>query len=185
MRIGVVTDTHLPGTMRDLGDLGPEVAVFFSTVDMILHCGDVVSPIVLEWLEQFAPVLVAEGNNDNFKDSRAKPVQVEEFLGWRIGMVHNMVREDRPRAVIEEAHFKTPVDVMLAGHTHVDRLELKDGAVLLNSGSPILPHHKDARLGTVGLLELSTTRLRAAIVRLGETPGKPNPGRARTALIER
>jgi hypothetical protein len=49
---------------------------------------------------------------------------------------------------------------------------------ILNSGSPTFPQHKDLRLGTVGLLELAPNFLHAEIVLLGETPGKPNPGRA-------
>jgi hypothetical protein len=48
--------------------------------------------------------------------------------------------------------------------------------VLLNSGSPTFPQHKDLRLGTVGLLELAPNRLHAEIVLLGQTPGRPNPG---------
>ena len=45
MRIGLVTDTHLPSTIRDLWD---EVRVTFSGADLILHAGDIVSPRVLE-----------------------------------------------------------------------------------------------------------------------------------------
>ena len=63
MRIGLLSDTHLPGAIQGLDDLGPEPANFFSTVDLILHGGDLTSPKILDWLEQFAPVICATGNN--------------------------------------------------------------------------------------------------------------------------
>jgi hypothetical protein len=66
---------------------------------------------------------------------------------------------------------------MIAGDTHQEVLQYRDGVVLLNSGSPTFPHHKDLRLGTVGMLELTPDHLHAEIVLLGQTPGKPNPGR--------
>jgi hypothetical protein len=63
-------------------------------------------------------------------------------------------------------------------------LESREGVGVLNSGSPTFPHHKDLRLGTVGLLELAPERLHAEVVVLGHTPGKPNPGRAMTLDIQ-
>ena len=68
-----------------------------------------------------------------------------------------------------------PVDILIGGHTHLERLEHREGAVLINPGSPTLPHHKDTRLGSVGLLELAPGRLHAAILPLGHSPGRPNP----------
>jgi putative phosphoesterase len=177
MRIGLITDTHLPNILRDLGELGPEIAQFFSTVDLILHAGDIVGPQVLDWLEQFAPVIAAQGNNDALDDPRVAPVQVLDIAGWRIGMVHSLVPEGRPLPLLIESRFRTPVDIAVCGHTHYERLEHREGVVLINSGSPIFPHHKSVRLGTVGLLELQRDSLHAEIVLLGETPGRPNPGK--------
>jgi predicted phosphodiesterase len=80
--------------------------------------------------------------------------------------------------------FPAPVQIMIAGDTHYEVLEYREGVVVLNSGSPTFPHHKDLRLGTVGLLELAPERLHAEVVVLGHTPGKPNPGRALTLDIQ-
>jgi hypothetical protein len=86
--------------------------------------------------------------------------------------------------MVERALGGNPVDIIIAGDTHVERLEYREGAVIVNSGSPTLPHHKETRLGTVGLLELSRDRLRAEIVRLGESDGRPNPGTSQHLVIE-
>src|SRR6266850_6396691 len=182
MRIGILSDTHLPNLIRHLDELGPEIAAFLSTVDLILHSGDLTSPMVLDWLEPFAPVVCTTGNNDPIVDSRCQDVAILDLQGWRLGMVHSLRRGFRPMAELQQL-FPTPVDIMVAGDTHQERLEYRDGVVLLNSGSPTFPQHKDLRLGTVGLLELAPNRLRAEIILLGQTPGRPNPGQPRTLEI--
>jgi uncharacterized protein len=183
MRIGIVSDTHLPNVIRQLDELGPEPTRFFSGVDLILHSGDLTSPMVLDWLERFAPVVCTIGNNDPIVDFRCQDVHVMEVNGWRLGMVHSLRRGFRPIAELQQL-FPTPVDIMVAGDTHQERLEYRNSVVVLNSGSPTFPQHKDLRLGTVGLLELTPNRLRAEIVLLGQTPGRPNPGQPRTLEIQ-
>jgi len=46
----------------------------------------------------------------------------------------------------------------------------------MNTGSPTHPHLWSTRLGTVGLLDLTPSKLEARIVRLGESAGLSNPG---------
>lgn len=77
------------------------------------------------------------------------------------------------------------VDILIGGDTHVERLEYRDGVVLVNSGSPILPHHKSTRLGTLGLLEIEGSSLRASVFKVGETEGLPNPATDLSLEIER
>jgi putative phosphoesterase len=183
MRIGILSDTHLPGPIRHLDELGPEPASFFANVDLILHGGDLTSPMVLDWLEQFAPVVCTTGNNDPIVDPRCKEVEVLDVYGWRIGMVHSLRRGFRPMAELQQL-FPAPVDIMIAGDTHQELLQYREGVVVLNSGSPTYPQHKDLRLGTVGLIELAPNRLHAEIVVLGHTPGKPNPGNPMTLDLQ-
>lgn len=178
MRIAIVSDTHLPALFPQLDGLGPEAAAFLSDVELILHAGDVTSPSVLDWLEQFAPVVVARGNNDGFHDPRMQPRQILDLEGWRIGMAHDLTPESRPLTTIRDRHFDATIDVMIAGHTHLERIEQRDGLLLINAGSPILPHHKETRLGCAVRLELAPGFLRADVIRLGETPGRPNPTQA-------
>ncbi len=185
MRIALISDTHLPSLMRDLDELGPQLPEFLANIDLILHGGDVVGRPVIDWCEQFAPTLVARGNNDIFEDPRIADVQRLEIEGWRIGMVHELRPEHRPMSeLIAQGLDGDPVDILIAGDTHQERLEYRDGVVFINSGSPTLPHHKDTRLGTVGLLEVERDRLHAEIVLLGETEGRPNPAVARHLQIE-
>lgn len=178
MRIGVLADTHLPSLVRSLDELGPQVADCLRGVDIILHAGDVSAPSVLDWCQQFAPVLVAEGNNDLFHDSRMAKTQFLDVDGWRIGMAHELRPESRPVDVIAHgALHGERVDILIGGDTHVERLEYRDGIVLLNPGSPILPHHLSTRLGTIAVIEISAHRVDAEILVLGDSEGRPNPCR--------
>ena len=184
MRIGLITDTHLPSLTRSLDELGPNVGAAFANVDLILHGGDVTSPRVLDWCEQFAPVLVAEGNNDLFVDPRMARVQFLDVEGWRIGMAHELRPESRPIAqILESALNGERVDILIGGDTHVERLEYRDGVLLVNSGSPILPHHLSTRLGTVGILDISATHIHAEIISLGPSEGLRNPGIAQHVVV--
>lgn len=178
MRIAVISDTHLPSLIRTPDALGPQLAAFLRGADLILHAGDVVRPFVLDWCEQFAPLLVAKGNNDDFEDPRMKHRQIVDIEGFRIGMVHELRPEDRPVPVLLERAFGGErVDVLIGGDTHVERLEHRDGVVVLNPSSPTLPHHREFRLGAAALLEVTRGRLLAEIVSLGHTEGAPNPTR--------
>ena len=175
MRIGLITDTHLPGQIRDLGELGTLPQEFLSSVDLIMHGGDLTSPIVLDWCEQFAPVICSTGNNDPIPDPRMKEVQILETDGWTIGMIHSLEGQFRPIEDLQKL-FPKPVNIMISGHTHQERLEYREGVILINSGSITFPQHKEVRLGTVGILEIESRKFKVDIFPLGETPGSPNPG---------
>lgn len=170
MRIGLISDTHLPSSIREPW---PEVAEALSNVDLILHAGDIVTPRILDWLEDIAPVLAALGNNDfGMDDPRVQSVQDLDIEGWKLGMIHD---------VTSGVRFSSRPDIVVSGHTHYERLTHSDGVVHINSGSPTLPHHYSTRLGTVGILEVDRTSLTATILRLGDGPLSkglllPNPG---------
>lgn len=179
MRIGLIADTHLPSLVRSLDELGPQIADVLRSVDLILHAGDVTAPSVLEWCAQFAPLLIAEGNNDLFDDARMAKKQMLDIHGWRIGMAHELRPESRPiEQILHSSLDGERVDILIGGDTHVERLEFRDDVLLINSGSPILPHHLSTRLGTLGILEVSPARVRAEIIVLGHTEGARNPAKA-------
>ena len=186
MRIGLITDTHLPSLVRSLDELGPQIADVLRGVDLILHGGDVTAPSVVDWCAQFAPILIAEGNNDLFEDVRMAKRQLLDVDGWRIGMAHELRPESRPIDQILQSSLQGErVDILIGGDTHVERLEHREGTLLINSGSPILPHHLSTRLGTLGILDIQPGRVHAEIVVLGHTEGAPNPCRAMSLDLTR
>ena len=175
MLIGLISDTHMPGARRTLWD---EVRTAFRGVELILHAGDITHPMVLDTLEETAPVLAARGNNDvGWQDPRMKDLQLLDIEGLRLAMVHDMEPETRPIDELRRLHLGGEhADIMVTGDTHFERIDYRDGVLQINSGSPTLPHLWSPRLGTVGLLELDGDRLEARILRLGQTEGRENPG---------
>lgn len=185
MRIGLISDTHLPQLLHSLDELGPDPGEALTGVDLILHGGDVTVPAVLDWCEQFAPVLAVRGNNDIFDDPRLQEFQFLDVDGFRVGMSHELRPESRPIGEILASSLNGEwVDVLIGGDTHVERLEYRDDVLLLNPGSPSLPHHLSTRLGAIGFLTIGPNRLEAEIIALGPTDGHRNPTRPQHVVIE-
>jgi len=67
MRIGLLSDTHIPEVTRVLPH---EVTQAFHDVDLILHAGDIYDPTVLDELERIAPILASEGDDDYWRETK-------------------------------------------------------------------------------------------------------------------
>lgn len=175
MRIGLITDTHMPASCKRLW---PEVRQVLAGVDLVWHGGDIVWASVLDELEEIAPVVAARGNNDvGWKDPRLAQTQWLDVDGFRLAMVHDMEPETEPVDELCRQYLGgRRADVIVTGHTHFERMDWREGTLQVNTGSAVHPHLWSTRLGTVGLLEVDASGIRAAIVRLGETEGLRNPG---------
>ena len=175
MLIGLVSDTHIPEARRTIFD---EVYAAMRGVDLILHAGDMHDSIVIDWLEEVAPVLVARGNGDD--GSSGRPVapddprlahnQLLDIDGLLVGMTHEFPdREYVGATPIEgrmERHFGGPVHVVVAGDTHVPIVTTMRGLLIINSGSPTYPRNLQTQLGTVGFLDIRGGRVEAWIEQL-------------------
>ena len=181
MRIGVISDTHIPAA-------GPEppgeVIAAFEGVDLILHAGHVYVPSCIEWLEKIAPVQSTESWVEGSGESlvRNGRVQTLEYEGHTIGMAHELIlrslgddvlpgsigkyypRDDSLGGAIEEI-FGRPVDIVVFGYTHEAMVEEHSGILFVNPGSPSLVRQQ-VRLGTVAILELEQGRRAARVVDL-------------------
>jgi len=65
MRIGLISDTHIPEACEHLPSRVFEV---FRGVDLVMHAGDVYVNRVLDELAEIAPVIAALGNGDEGLD---------------------------------------------------------------------------------------------------------------------
>jgi hypothetical protein len=62
MKVGVLSDTHVPTIVRALP---PAIFDIFKGVDLIMHAGDIVELSVLDELRTIAPVEAVAGNMDD------------------------------------------------------------------------------------------------------------------------
>jgi hypothetical protein len=148
--VGVISDTH--------GLLRPEAVVALRGVDRILHGGDMGAPEILKELEEIAPVTAVRGNVDGGDWARRLPLsEVIEVNGVSIYMLHILEKLDlKPEA----AGF----GVVVYGHSHVPKIEEKNGVLYFNPGSAGPRRFKLPV--TVGKLHVEGESVRAEIVHL-------------------
>ena len=109
--------------------LRPEAFQALRGSDHIIHAGDVGAPEILEKLTTVAPVTAIRGNVDHAAWARRLPAtEVVEIAGISIYVLHDLAALDlKPEA----AGFK----VVISGHSHVPKQEIKSGVLYLNPGS--------------------------------------------------
>ena len=109
--------------------LRPEALAALRGVERIIHAGDVGSPEILEQLGEIAPVTGIRGNVDKQAWARKLPeTEVVEYAGMSIYVIHDLSQLDlKPRA----AGFR----VVVFGHSHVPKVEMRDDVLYFNPGS--------------------------------------------------
>ena len=167
MKIGLISDTHIPEAMPELPS---QVRTVFAGADLILHAGDLHCLEVLDWLEDIAPVLACRGNGDDGSggrpvvpdDPRLREAAVTSAAGYRIGLVHDVLDPEEfsqwPIERTMEFYFDGPTDFIVCGHTHVEGVKRHGEVLVINPGSPTFPHNYAAQPGTVGVLQLADNR---------------------------
>ena len=178
MRIGLISDTHIPEASPELW---PQVFEAFRGVDLILHGGDIHELSVIDALESVAPIFVARGNGEDGSggrevqpdDPRLRDAWTLEFEGLVLGLTHVVpVPEMPPELTLERALRRLfperRPDVLIYADTHVEAIEEIDSVLCINPGSPTFPHNLNTQLGTIGFLELEAGRASASIWQLTE-----------------
>lgn len=148
--IGVISDTH--------GLLRPEALAALRGSEHIIHAGDVGAPEILDELRAIAPVTAIRGNIDKGAwPRRLRETEVVEVGGISIYVLHDLAQLDlKPEA----AGFR----VVIYGHSHVPKQEMRGGVLYFNPGSAGPRRFKLPV--TVGRLILEDGTLRAEIVNI-------------------
>ncbi len=169
MRIGLVSDTHIPEAEKALPT---EVLDALQGVDLILHAGDIYLTSVLDDLGRIAPVFAARGDDDypsTLVDERVKQKQVLNLDGHTIWVIHELSKAfpqelQSPSSVPQQNVLPNP-DIIIFGHEHQVTVRYSGNILLVNPGSPTFLHYNRG-LGTVGILNLNSHEVRADIIRL-------------------
>jgi putative phosphoesterase len=154
--IGLIADTH--DEIVDWDEVHPKVAAALDGVELILHCGDLQTPAVLERLGEIAPVLAVRGRDDPAA-SAPRLVDGPRIIvaaSATIGLVRRL-----PDALSTEA-FDDPPSVVVFGGTHEALVDTVDGVLFVNPGSPSL-----AATTSVARLDVGADTPSARIVSLG------------------
>lgn len=162
MKIGLVSDTH--------AWFDPLLPGLFRGAERILHAGDICAESIVEQLEAIAPVAAVRGNCDEgLATARHPAVRVEELGGVRLLLLHDLGRVEKPHAeVLQRIEAERP-HVVVSGHSHRGRLDVRDGVLLVNPGSAGRKRFKLLR--SAGLLQISSRAIEARLYSLeGERP---------------
>ncbi len=129
MRIGVVSDTHL----TSFAQVPDRILIALAEVDLIIHAGDFVTRDVLDGLRRLGEVKTVWGNMDSDELKRVLPEKELLLIeGKRIGITHGWGSpygiEDRVGGMFED------VDVVVFGHSHQSKNEIKKGILFFNPG---------------------------------------------------
>jgi putative phosphoesterase len=119
--VGVISDTH--------GLIRPEALQRLRESDVIVHCGDVGAPAVLDALRVIAPVHAVRGNND--KGSWASELPTDDIVevgNHILYIIHNL-------AELTLDPSAAGFGVILSGHSHRPFVEDRNGVLFVNPGS--------------------------------------------------
>jgi hypothetical protein len=119
--VGVISDTH--------GIVRPEAVERLRGSDLIVHCGDVGAPAVLDALRATAPVRAVRGNNDRGAWASALPADDVIEIGPHVLYVIHDVGE----LALEPAAAR--FSAVLFGHSHRPSIERRNGVLFVNPGS--------------------------------------------------
>ncbi len=169
MRIGLLSDTHIP----DVASVLPsEVTRAFRGVDLILHAGDIYDPSVLDDLGQIAPVLAARGDDDYLdprKDRLVQEKHVLELEGHTVWLVHERAYYLQSswlqsRVPTGQETYDFP-DIVVFGHEHRTVERRLDSILFVSPGSPTFLGYRRGP-GTVGILNVDPGRVDLDILQL-------------------
>jgi putative phosphoesterase len=136
-RITVLSDTHIPKRAKDIPQrLWEEI----KQTNLVLHAGDVVLPLVLEKIAQYAPIRAVRGNMDPIELLSILPdYDLIEVEGVKIGLTHGQGAPNHVKPYVRSLFKGYDLQVVIFGHSHQPELSNENGVWYLNPGSPTDP----------------------------------------------
>ena len=132
MRIGVVSDTHRDkSSIEQLGDK-------IKALDMLIHLGDNVEDISIIKRYYKGEIINVKGNCDFFTTTPND--RLIEVCGKKIFLTHGHkygVKDGLLKLKYKALEFGA--NIVLYGHTHIGKIDFKEGIWFINPGSASLP----------------------------------------------
>ncbi len=134
MKIGVISDTHIPISATDIPDVVLEA---FKDVDMILHAGDLVNLSVIDILKSVCPnVTAVSGNMDSAQVKQVLSKKEVINIGkHKIGLTHGCGAPATLVNTVTHIFEADGVDVIVFGHSHAPLCETIGNVLYFNPGS--------------------------------------------------
>jgi len=162
MKIGVVSDTHIPVSCCELPS---QLLDALRGVDLILHAGDLVDLCVVDALEKISKVEAVYGNMDPENvSSKLRNKIILDIEDRRIGLMHGRGRPDGLVDVLKAEFLKDKVDIIVFGHSHAPFNKYIDGILFFNPGSATDDIYAPCK--SCGIIEISKGAVKSEIIKL-------------------
>lgn len=162
VRIGVLSDTHLPDSVDAHDFLLTLIEEVLSPIDLILHAGDLVAPELLAAFSAY-PFHAVRGNMDPVtKDIPLK--KVIHVGAFTIGMIHGWGPPGGLEDRVQAEFAGISLDCLVYGHSHRPVCHNYNGTLFFNPGSATDKRSMDYH--SAGLLEVGDDEIRGTIIRL-------------------
>ena len=159
MKIGVISDTHIPFTASKLPR---KVREYFRKCDLIVHAGDIVDSSVIKELEDLAETKAVAGNMDNEYLKKHLPKKLLfEIEGKKIGVMHGSGACSKVRDLVAKEFVPKP-DIIIFGHSHIPVNREDKGTLFFNPGSATDKVHSNKC--TFGIIEIENGDIKAEII---------------------
>jgi putative phosphoesterase len=167
MKLGLLSDTH-----QNIEDLRVAIDhLVREEVDCLVHLGDDFQDA--ETFDEFeikTTIAVPGVYDPEYSDRNVPHRLIEDVGGFRVMFSHTLESHpndfpDDPKP--EDFLTKGEIDILLYGHTHVPRIEIKDSILLVNPGH-LRKHDKRGHRATFGLLEIAGDEARASVFDFGK-----------------
>ncbi|HCW05279.1 MAG TPA: YfcE family phosphodiesterase [Clostridium sp.] len=153
MKIGVISDTHIPKRAKAL----PEVVLkVFKDLDHIIHAGDIMSIGVLNTLKELAPVTAVAGNLDSpeLTESLAEK-KLLRLGGFTFGIFHGHGKKGKTLDRAIQSFQGHKVDCIIFCHSHIPYCQNHGDILLFN---PVSPTDKRRNIYySFGIIEVNKT----------------------------
>lgn len=153
MKIGVISDTHIPKRAKGLPQIVLET---FKGIDHIIHAGDIMSMDVIYKLEELAPVTAVAGNTDSPELlERLGAKKILTLGNFDFGIFHGHGKKGKTINRVIKCFEDDTVSCIIFGHSHIPCCQFYNDILLFNPGSPT--DKRRNKYYSFGLIEINET----------------------------
>lgn len=135
MKIGLISDSH-----DRIPYIEKAVEIFnASNLDVVLHCGDFVSPFSLVPFQKLkAPLYAVFGNNDGERNGLATIFSNNGWIlndrPWHLELNGKKIQMLHEPAKLDSFIMNGEMDLIVFGHTHEKHFQKNNGVMVVNPG---------------------------------------------------
>jgi len=162
VRIGVISDTHLDGVIREFTNL---VKSRFLDCDFLVHAGDFTDPDVYFYLHKVTKgnLIAVCGNMDPPELRRLLPERIVfEKLGIKIGLIHGWGSPLDLEKRIQRVFYDDDVRCIIYGHSHNSTNHIVDDILFFNPGSAADRYF--TKRSTIGYVKIQKNEITGKVV---------------------